>query len=163
MKHNEAGYLDRLFASSSDVTDAAEVAVPLVTAPEGLDERLYAIAESISATKMTQSHVHTNRSMALSWSKITGIAASFLVVIMGFQFYQQQQTLKQLAQAQADLATALHYLGQANRITRSQVLGSLNENMKKAGVEPALEIGRSIVAPSLKSTERNTHTHGRSL
>jgi len=85
----------------------------------------------------------------LSWPKVTSIAASLFVAIMGFQFYQQQQTLRQLEQAQADLATALHYLGEANRIAQVQVSKSLNDNIKKAGVEPAMEIGRDAIRGSL--------------
>ena len=103
MKNSETDYLDKLFASSSDVTDEAEVEIPLVELPESLGDKLYAIAESAPAAS-----AWVKRGFFQSWPKMTSIAASLFVAIMGFQFYQQQQTFKQLEQAQADLATALH-------------------------------------------------------
>jgi hypothetical protein len=152
MKNSETDYLDKLFASSSDVTDEAEVEIPLVELPESLGDKLYAIAESAPAAS-----AWVKRGFFQSWPKMTSIAASLFVAIMGFQFYQQQQTFKQLEQAQADLATALHYLGEANRITQAQVLHSLNENMNKAGVKPAMEIGRGALAPNFKHRERESN------
>ncbi len=157
MNGSETDYLDKLFASSSDVTDEAEVAFPLVDAPENLGEKLYAITESkpISSSSIERRFTH-------SWPKVTSIAASILAVIMGFQFYQQQQTLKQLEQAQADLATALHYVAEANRITRAQVLSTLNTNMKN-GVEPAIEVGRETIIPSLRKPEHENRKANRTL
>jgi hypothetical protein len=152
MKGQETDYLDKLFASSSDVTDEAEVELPLVEVPENLGEKLYAIAESTPA-----GNASVHRGFYQSWPKVTSIAASLFVAITGFQFYQQQQTFKQLEQAQADLATALHYLSEANRITQAQVFNSLNENMNKAGVKPAMEIGRGAIAPNFKQHEREVN------
>lgn len=168
MKNNETDYLDKLFASSSDVTGEAEVDVPLVEVPENLGDKLYAIAESTPVAAATVKQGIFQRwsvqSWPLqSWPKVTSIAASLVVAIMGFQFYQQQQTFKQLEQAQADLATALHYLGEANRITQAQVLHSLNENMNKAGVKPAMEIGRGALAPNFKQSKPEIKTPSRSL
>ena len=150
MKGQETDYLDKLFASSSDVTDEAEVEVPLVDVPKSLGGKLYAIADSAPIGVASEYGVTVKRSFFQSWPKVTSIAASLFVAIVGFQFYQQQQALTQLEQAQTDLATALYYLGEANRITRAEVLNSLNENMNKAGVVPAMEIGRDTVTPDFK-------------
>lgn len=163
MKENETDYLDKLFASSSDVTDQAEVDFPLVDVPENLSNKLHAIAESASISTTPANAARVKRRVFKHWPAVTSVAASLFVAVMGFQFYQQQQTLKQLEQAQADLATALHYLGEANRITRAQVGNSLKDNMKKAGVEPALEIGRDSVLPNLKELEHETKTRNRTL
>lgn len=157
MKGQETDYLDTLFASSSDVTNEAEVEPPLVDVPNNLSGKLYAIVESASVGTAPEYEVTVKRGFFEHWSKVTGIAASLLIAIMGFQFYQQQQTLKRLEQAQTDLATALHYLGEANRITRAQVLNSLNNNMNKAGVVPAMEIGRDAVTPNFKQHELETN------
>ena len=148
MNEKETEYLNKLFASSSDITDEAEVEVPLVNAPNSLNEKLYRIADSNSVGV-----IPIKRRYFGSWPQMARIAAGVLVGFMAFQFYQQQQTLNQLEKAQADLAVALHYLGEANRITRQQVRSSLNENIKKAGVEPALEIGRDSLLPALRSNE----------
>ncbi len=168
MKNRETDYLDKLFASSSDVTDEVEVEVevPLLDMPDGLSEKLYLIAESAPASSAIGQASDAslkadiaNKSNVVSWPKIvnwpklSSIAASLFIAILGFQFYQQHQTLKQLEQAQSDLATALHYLGEANRITREQVGGSLNENINKAGVVPAMSIGIDAVRPKLKKTK----------
>lgn len=151
MKDNETEYLDALFASSSDMSDEAEVELPLVEVPANLSGKLYAIAESAPAGSAT-----VKRGFFESWPKITSIAASVLIAFMGLQFYQQQQTFKQLEQAQSDLATALHYLGEANRITQEHVLNSLNDNINKTGVVPAMQIGRDALMPNHKQRERET-------
>ena len=158
MKDKETDYLDKLFASSSDITDEAEVEFPMVEVPEDLGGKLYAIAESAPAGAAP-----AGPRFFKSWSPIASIAATFLIAVVGFQFYQQQQTMKQLEQAQADLATALHYLGEANRIARAQVRDSLNENMRKAGVEPAIEFGRDVVIPNLRELEPEDKTPNRTL
>jgi hypothetical protein len=158
MKRNETEYLDKLFASSSDVSDEAEVTFPLVDVPEGLSEKLYEIAESTPLSVAPK-----KRAALVSWPKVTSIAAALLVAVVSFQFYQQQQTLRQLTQAQADLATALHYLGEANRIARAQVRDSLNNNMKNAGVEPAIEFGREFVNPNLKDADPESNYSPRTL
>ncbi|GAA6136918.1 hypothetical protein NBRC116583_06650 [Arenicella sp. 4NH20-0111] len=165
MKENEVDYLNKLFASSSDVTDEAEVDYPLVDVPEGLSDRLLGLADSdpkpvseqpslanVDPSKLGPDSKSNNIIWGVfnSWTRVTSIAASLFVAVMGFQFHQQQQTIKQLEQAQADLATALEYLGEANRIARSQVIDSLNDNMKKAGVEPALKIGRNAMQDALE-------------
>ena len=166
MKQNEIDYLNKLFAVSSDLSDQAEVAVPEVEVPEGLSERLKAIDESKPAPVITETVSVAKKRKVLSFPQVASIAASLFVAIMGFQFYQQQQTIKQLEQAQADLATALEYIGEANRIAGTQVLNSLNENMKKAGVEPAMQIGRDALRDSLSpnptdpepKTQTKTHS-----
>lgn len=157
MKQNEKDYLDTLFSSSG----AEEI--PQVEVPAGLSESLYAISDAAPINNVIEKSAVDKRGAILSFPKVAGIAASLFVAIIGFQFYQQQQTLIQLKQAQADLATALHYLGEANRITRSQVANSLSENMKKAGVEPAVEIGRDALLPNLKRPESQTQLRNRSL
>jgi len=166
MKDNETDYLDTLFAPTSDVTGEAELDLPLVDVPDGLSSKLYAIAEptlaSVASGNDVKAHgVNTYDSTLKhgffgAWPKVTGIAASLLVAIMGFQFYQQQQTLKQLEQAQTDLATALHYLGEANRITRAQVLDSLNGNINKTRVLPVIEIERDTLEFNFKQSQGET-------
>lgn len=150
MKGQETDYLDTLFASSFDVTNEVEMELPLVEVPENLGDKLYAIAESAPAGTAS-----VQRGFFQRWPKVTSIAASLFVAIIGFQFYQQQQTFKQLEQAQTDLATALHYLSEANRITQAQVFNSLNKNMNKAGVKPAMEIGRGALLPNFKQQEND--------
>ena len=137
MKQNETDYLDTLFASSSDANDEQEIDIPQRDVSVELNRRLIAISDQDPKRESPQAVAKIFR-----FPKMISIAASVFVAVFGFQLYQHQQTLKQLDQAQADLATALHYLGQANRIARSQVLNSLNDNIKKAGVEPAVEMGR---------------------
>ncbi len=161
MKQSETEYLNKLFSESSDVTEQAEVGVPQVDVPASLTEELYAIANSAPTS------VNPEKSAKVfTFPKVATIAASLFVAVMGFQFYQQQQTIKQLEQAQSDLATALHYLGEANRIAQSQVLNSLNDNIKKAGVEPAMEFGREVLRPESRkreSRQSKTQTQKHSL
>ena len=145
MKDNEKIYLDRLFSSSLNKAGDAEVEIPLVPVPEGLSGKLNAIAEMSDGS--SKNELASKRGFLISWPQVTGVAASLLVALMGFQFYQQQQTLKQLEQAQSDLATALHYLGEANRITQEQVLNSLNENIQKTDLVPAMEARSGDVKP----------------
>jgi len=155
MKDNEIDYLDKLFASSSDATDEAEVAFPLVDAPDVLSEKLYAIAESAPSVVVREPEVIVKHGFFEGWPTMASVAASLFVAIMGFQFYQQQQTLKRLEQAQADLATALHYLGEANRITRAQVLDSLSDKLNEAEVLPAIKKQReSETRPTIKPSSR---------
>jgi len=155
MKDNETDYLDTLFAPTSDVTGEAELDLPLVDVPDGLSSKLYAIAEptlaSVASGNDVKAHgVNTYDSTLKhgffgAWPKVTGIAASLLVAIMGFQFYQQQQTLKQLEQAQTDLATALQ-----------QVLDSLNDNINKTRVLPVIEIERDTLEFNFKQSQGET-------
>jgi len=158
MKDNETDYLDKLFSTSSDVSDEAEVGFPLVEVPEGLGNKLHAIVDSAPAGVSPTEQRGVNR-----WSVITSVAASLFIAIVGFQFYQQQQTLKQLEQAQADLATALHYLGEANRITRAQVRSSLNTNLKKNEIEPAIEFEWDGVIPRQRESKPETRKPNRTL
>ena len=158
MKDKESQFLSKLFASSSDQADQSEVDFPLVDVPPRLSENLYAISDS-----QIDSSPQAKPLLFKSWPKITSIAASVLVAVVLFQVYQQQQTLKQLEQAQADLATALHYLGEANKITQANTINSFNSNMKKAAVEPVVEIGRGSLFPNLKSLETKSNTPSRSL
>lgn len=153
MRNTESDYLEKLFARSSDDADETETDFPLVDVPAGLNDKLQAIADSSVNTAP-----NATRRKALSWPAVSGIAASLLAALVIFTVYQQQQTLKQLAQAQADLATALHYLGEAREITRAQMMQSLNQSMKKAAVEPVVEIGRDAVLPSLKSLDEKSDT-----
>jgi len=153
MKNKETEYLNNLFASSCDELDESEVDFPLVDAPASLSEKLYAITEpELNASRSTKKPDFGSWSN-MSWPKVTSIAASLLIAVVLMQVYQQQQTLKQLKQAQTDLATALHYLGEANKITQAQMFNSINANMKKAAVAPVLEVGRDAVLPNLKSPE----------
>jgi uncharacterized protein HemX len=151
MKLQEADYLNKLFSpdDSSEQRDALDSEFPLVDVPSELTQKLYQIANSGSG----QAAELTTKESSGLWPKLTAIAASLLVAVVMVQFYQQQQTIKQLEQAQADLKTALHYLGEANRIARAEVLESVNENMKKAGIEPAIDVGREAIVPALDSLE----------
>ena len=173
MKNKETDYLDKLFASSSDINDEVEVDVPLVDVPDTLAAKLRAIADSVplsvvsenssEVAKASEKQSNVKPGFFQNWTKVTSIAASLFVAIVGFQFYQQQQTIKQLEQAQADLATALHYLGEANRIARAQVRDSLNDNINKAGVVPAMEIGRDVLNPNFKQHKAANKTPSRNL
>lgn len=158
MKEHETDYLNKLFSTATHDSDDAEVEFPLVDPPKGLSDRLYAIAESSpeKAPSFVQRFFRPGRALS-------GIAVSALAGVMVFQAVQQYQTMQQLEQAQADLAVALEYLNEANQIARAQVLSTLNTNMKKAGVEPALEIGREAVIPSLKELEENSTAPNRRL
>ena len=152
MKKTEIEYLNKLFTKSSDETDESETDFPLVDVPAELSGKLFAISEQKHKTSFFK-----------SWTKLASVAASLLVAVVVFQIYQQQQTLNQLEQAQADLATALHYLGQANKITRAQVVTSLRTNIKNTTAAPARELGRDAVLPSLKSLGSETNTPNQSL
>jgi negative regulator of sigma E activity len=163
MKDNEIDYLNTLFSSSSDAADENEVELPLIEVPDSLSRKLYAITEPAPVWAAPKYSATVKRGFFSSWPKTTSIAASLLVAMLGVQFYQQQQTLSQLEQAQADLATALHYLGEANRITRAQVLDSLNENMNRAGVQPAIDIGREAIAPNFRQPKTRKKKPNRTL
>ncbi len=167
MKQNETDYLNKLFAFSSDLSDEIEVEIPQQDLPAGLTQSLYEIAESSGSAKDPIA-ASAKRATVLSFPKFASVAASLFVAVLGFQFYQQQQTLKRLEEAQTDLATAIQYLAEANRIARNQVIDSLNDNIKKAGVEPAMEIGRdalrdSIVPKSSDHEPQETQIRHRSL
>lgn len=154
----ETNYLHKLFTMSSEQNNNSEEDFPLLEVPADLSENLYSITES------KRSNNHSNKQRVIkSWPKITSIAASILMAVVLMQVYQQQQTLKQLERAQTDLATALHYLGQANKITQAQMYNSLNANMKNAVVAPVLEIGRDSVLPTVESIETATTIPNRSL
>jgi len=156
MKDNEQDYLDKLFTPSSRFSDEAEVELPLLDVPQKLNDKLYAIA-AVDPTAKDEQSLYRN------WPKVSSIAASLLLAFIGFQFFQQQQTLNQLEQAQADLATALHYLGEANRITQEQVLNSLNNNMNKARIKPAMEIEQETLTPNSREFESEVNKHNRTL
>ena len=126
MKDKETEYLNSLFASSANEVDESEIDFPLLDVPVNLTDKLYAIA------KPTLSSSHSiERRPFKSWPKFASVAASLLMAVVLIQVYQQQQTLKQLEQAQTDLATALHYLGEANKITQTQMLNALNTNVRE--------------------------------
>ena len=166
MKDNEADYLNNLFASTIDDANNNEADLPLFEVSKDLSSKLHAIADS-SPLGQADSQIEkacetvNRRGVVISWPKVSGIAASLLVAIMGLQFYQQQQTLSQLKQAQTDLATALHYLGEANRITQTQVLNSLNSTTNKAGALPVIEIDRADLIPEQNNFERETEARDR--
>lgn len=128
MNENETDYLNKLFDSSLDLYESNDVEIPLVHPPKHLTRKLYAIVDDGDTRTFTSSR----------WPKFTSIAASLFMAVIVVQFYQQQQTMKQLELAQEDLATALHYLSQANRITREQVLESLNAE-DRYRVRPAMD------------------------
>ena len=158
MKNKETDYLNTLFAKSSDEIDETATDFPLMDVPANLTANLYAVTESTPSS----SHATKLRGF-MSWPKFASVAASLLMAVVLMQVYQQQQTLKQLKQAQIDLATALHYLGEANKITRAQMFNSLNANMKKAAVAPAIEIGRDAALQTTKSLESAAKLRNRTL
>ena len=158
MKNRESDYLNELFSKSSDDVGDTEIDFPLLDVPANLSDDLYAITgATLSANQSSGKHNF------ISWPKFASVAASLLMAIVLVQVYQQQKTLQQLEQAQTDLATALHYLGEANKITRAQVINSLNENMQKAGVAPVIEIGREAALQAKESREAAAKTQNRTL
>ena len=158
MKNQETEYLNNLFAMSSDQIDESETDFDFVDVPTNLSKNLYAITET------TQNNPQSIKQRVFkSWPKVASVAASLLMAVILFQVYQQQQTLKQLEQAQSELATALHYLGEANKITQAQMFNSLNKNMKKAAVAPAMEIGRDAASKTAESLESATKIPIRTL
>ena len=158
MKNEETEYLNTLFAKSADEVDESEIDFPLIDVPEKLSHKLYAITEPASSSSES-----IKRRSLKSWPRLASVAASLLVAVVLVQVYQQQQTLEQLEQAQTDLATALHYLGEANQIARVQMLNSLNGNMKKAALAPVIEISRGVVIPTVDSLELATRKTHRTL
>ena len=158
MKNQEIEYLNNLFAKSSDEADDSEIDFPLIEVPETLTDNLYAITGTAASRSQP-----TKLRPFMSWPKFASVAASLLMAVVLTQVYQQQQTLKQLEQAQTDLATALHYLGEANKIAQAEMLNSLNENMKKAAIAPVFEIGRDAVLQTAESLEHTTKTPNRRL
>ena len=84
MKDNEIEYLDKLFASSSDVNNEVDIEYPLLDVPDGLNRKLHAITEPSLVSTAT-----VKRGFFERWPKVTSIAASLLVTVVGFQFYQQ--------------------------------------------------------------------------
>lgn len=157
MNDKETEYLNTLFTGFSAEADGVEDDVPMVDVPAELTGKLFAISEA--GYKQTAPKI----GFFNSWAKMASVAASLLVAVVLFQVYQQQQTLKQLEQAQADLATALHYLGQANKITRAQVINSLNTNIKNTTAAPVMELGRDAVLPTLKSLGADLNDPNQSL
>jgi hypothetical protein len=158
MNEKETDFLNTLFTKSSNEEGESEIDFPLLDVPDRLSTRLYAI------TNPTLSNSDSVKQRKIrSWPKLASVAASLLMAVVLLQVYQQQQTLEQLEQAQTDLATALHYLGEANQIARAQMLNSLNENMKKAAFAPVIEIGRSAVIPTVESLELATKNSNRTL
>ena len=131
MKDRETDFLNKLFTGSSDQADESEIDFPLMDVPANLTGNLYAITEPT----LSSSASIKQRSFK-SWPKFASVAASLLMAVVLFQVYQQQQTLKKLEQAQTDLATALHYLGEANKITQAHMFNALNTNMKKSSYCP---------------------------
>jgi hypothetical protein len=163
MKDHETEYLNKLFTRSSSELDESEMDFPLVDVPANLSDQLYAITgHALSSTGATKQGVFKSWSNK-SWPKFASVAASLLMAVVLMQVYQQHQTLNQLEQAQTDLATALRYLGEANEITRTQMLNALNTNMKKAAYAPVIEIGRDAVNPTVESLESATKRSRRTL
>lgn len=158
MKNTETEYLNALFSKSSDEVDESEIDFPLIDVPASVSDKLYAITEPT----LSSAGADKQRTFK-SWPKFASIAASLLMAVVLMQVYQQQQTLKQLEQAQTDLATALHYLGEANKITQAQMFNSLNENMKKAAIAPVIDIGRDAAFNTTDSLESATKIPNRTL
>ena len=152
MKQYESDYLDSLFSPESG-SDASNDEFPLCDVSSDLTQKLYAIAEEPQLEQASP-----KAKVFDFWPKLTAVAASLLVAVVVAQFYQQQQTIKQLEQAQADLKTALHYLGEANRIARAEVLESVNKNMRRAGVEPALQFEHDEEDLMLDEPEPTNHS-----
>lgn len=146
MKDQEIKYLNSLFSQSADEQDESAIDLPLLDVPSDLSEKLYAITASVVGTTKTSKQTRVK-----PWPKFASIAASLLMAVVLVQGYQQKQTLSQLDQARTDLATALHYLGEANQIAHAQMLTTLNKNIRKATFEPVMEIGRDAVLPTVES------------
>jgi hypothetical protein len=157
MNDKETEYLNKLFATSTSEENGSEIDFPLIEVPANLSDRLYAISEPALGSSNSGRPAVSN-----FWPKFASVAASLLLAVVLTQAYQQQQTLKQLEQAQTDLSTALHYLAEANKITQTQMLNALNSNMKKAAYAPVIEIGRDAANPTVDSlesaTKRTQHT-----
>ncbi|MFT5574008.1 MAG: hypothetical protein ACI9FR_002944 [Cryomorphaceae bacterium] len=163
MKDNETEYLNKLFTKSSSELDESEIDFPLVDVPADLSNQLYAITgPALSSSGSIKQGVFKSWSNK-AWPKFASVAASLLMAVVLLQVYQQNQTLNQLEQAQADLTTALHYLGEANKITQTQMLNALNANMKKAAFAPVIEIGRDAAIPTVESLESATKRPHRTL
>lgn len=158
MKDDETKYLNKLFSTGTHSPEELENDFPLVDVPPSLSDKLYAIAETpaIKPPSLMQRFFRPG-------PVLSGVAASLLATVMVIQAYQQYQTMQQLEQAQADLATALGYLQEANQIARAQVLSTLNSNLKKAGVESALEAGQESVIPPLRELEEESTPQNRRL
>ena len=154
---NEMDYLNKLFTAAQDETAEAESNFLLVDTPENLSEELYAITEADIKTQKTE------HALSGLWPKFAAIAASLVMAVVLLQSYNQQQTIKQLEQAQHDLAIALHYLSEANKITQAQMINTLNSNMQKATIVPVLEVGRGLVIPSNKTTDSAAQKPNRTL
>lgn len=155
MNNEENEYLNNLFAGSSVETGGTDTDIPLLQVPESLTARLFAISARTQSSEQKTAQPGPSRVLKMPWrskslSKVTGIAASLLMATVVTLLYQQQQTLRQLEQAQRDLATALHYLGEANEITRAQMINSLNTNLRQAAVAPVIEIGRDALLQPTK-------------
>ena len=145
---NEAEFLNKLFDQSSHDDVEAEHDFPLMNVSANLTAELYAITEA-DLSREPENKLSSFR----AWPKWVGMAASFLIAVVLLQIYDQRQTIKQLEQAQHDLATALHYLREANQITRSQMLNTLNSNMQKATIVPLINIGRAMTRSPLQTLE----------
>ena len=163
MKNEETQYLNKLFAKSIDEQDESAVGFPLIDVPENLTENLYAITAPTASRSQSVKAPTPNLRTKMTWPKLASVAAGLLMAVVLVQVYQQQQTLKQLKQAQTDLATALHYLGEANKITKAHMFNSLNTNMQKAAVAPVVEIGRDAALQTRKSLESATKIPNRRL
>jgi len=155
---NEAEFLNKLFDQSNHDRVEAEHDFPLVDVSANLAAELYAIPEA------DLNREPANKLFAFrAWPKWAGMAAGLLIAVVLLQIYDQRQTIKQLEQAQHDLATALHYLREANQITRVQMLNTLNSNMQKASIVPIVEIGRAIARPPMPALEPETEQLKRTL
>lgn len=145
---NETEFLNKLFDQSNHDHVEGEHDFPLVDVSANLTADLYAITEAdLNCEPINK------LSAFRAWPKWAGMAAGLFIAIILLQIYDQRQTIKQLEQAQQDLATALHYLGEANQITQIQMLNTLNSNMQKATIVPLVEIGRAIARPSMPTPE----------
>jgi len=155
---NEIEFLNKLFDQSNNDNIKAEHDFPLVEVSANLTAELYAITEA-DLSREPENKLSSFR----AWPKWAGMAASLLIAVVMLQIYDQRQTIKQLEQAQHDLATALHYLREANQITQIQLLNTLNSNIQKATIVPIVEIGRAIARPPKSMLEPETEQHKQTL
>lgn len=152
MKEND--YINNLFSSSSNESDENEHDFPLVDAPPQLKKKLYDIAEVSSSQDIAGEKSECWYTNIFALPRVASVAACVLVMLVGFQYYQQQKMLGQFNQAQEDLATAVYYLNEATRITRTEVLASFQPNLKQRYVNIPAASTDSTVSPNDRSPEK---------
>lgn len=146
MKEND--YINNLFSSSSSESDENEHGLPLIDTPPLLKQKLYDIAEVSPSQNIAGEKSERWYTNLFVFPNVASVAACALLATIGFQYYQQQKMLGQLNQAQEDLATAVYYLNEATRITRTEVLASLNTNVKQMYVNNPAASADNAVSPN---------------